>query len=163
MKAAQILMTVLAFTVALGLGLSAAAQVVTERVDPPIDDPILEARAQAIHKQIRCLVCQNQSIHDSNSDLARDLRIIVRDRVAAGDSNDEAIQFLVFRYGDWVLLKPPFKASTLALWLGPILILLLAAWAAHGFFRGARAPVAQGAPLTKDEQQRLAELLDGKA
>lgn len=162
MIAVRTLITLLAFVVALGLGLS-AAQVVTERVDPPLDDPILEARAQAIHKQIRCLVCQNQSIHDSNADLARDLRIIVRDRVAAGDSNDEAIQFLVSRYGDWVLLKPPFKASTIALWLGPILILLLAAWAARGFFRGARTPAAQGAPLTKDEEQRLAELLDGKA
>lgn len=161
MIAVRTLITLLAFVVALGLGLS-AAQVVTERVDPPLDDPILEARAQAIHKQIRCLVCQNQSIHDSNADLARDLRIIVRDRVAAGDSNDEAIQFLVSRYGDWVLLKPPFKASTIALWLGPLLILIFAAWAARGFFRGARAQVAQGAPLTEDEQRRLVELLDGK-
>ena len=146
-----------------GIGVAAHAQVVTEIIDPPLEDPVLEARAQTVHKQIRCLVCQNQSIHDSNAGLARDLRIIVRDRIAAGDTNDEAIQYLVNRYGDWVLLKPPFKAATLVLWLGPILILLLAGWSARTYYRATPAQVAQAVPLTEEEQRRLAEILDTEA
>ena len=153
----------LAVTVMVGFGLAAGAQVVTEIIDPPLEDPVLEARAVTIHKLIRCLVCQNQSIHDSNAGLARDLRVVVRDRIAAGDANDQAIQFLVDRYGDWVLLKPPFKAATLALWLGPVLILMVAGWSARAFFRKAQTQVAQAVPLTKDEQRRLAELLDTEA
>lgn len=153
----------LAVTVMVGFGLAAGAQVVTEIIDPPLEDPVLEARAVTIHKLIRCLVCQNQSIHDSNAGLARDLRVVVRDRIAAGDTNDQAIQFLVDRYGDWVLLKPPFKAATLALWLGPVLILMVAGWSARAFFRKAQTQVAQAVPLTKDEQRRLAELLDTEA
>jgi cytochrome c-type biogenesis protein CcmH len=143
-----------------GIVTASSAQVVTEIIDPPLEDPILEARAQTIHKQIRCLVCQNQSIHDSNAGLARDLRIIVRDRVTAGDTNDQAIQFLVDRYGDWILLKPPFKATTIALWLGPILILMLAGWSAWAYFRAASTQVAKAVPLTEEEQRRLAKLLD---
>jgi len=143
-----------------GFGVAASAQVVTAIIDPPLEDPVLEARAQAIHKQIRCLVCQNQSIHDSNAGLARDLRIVVRDRVAAGDTNGQAIEFMVDRYGDWVLLKPPFKAATLALWLGPLLILLLAGWSARAYYRATPAQVAQAVPLTEEEQRRLAEILD---
>ena len=153
----------LAVTVMVGFGLAAGAQVVTEIIDPPLEDPVLEARAVTIHKLIRCLVCQNQSIHDSNAGLARDLRVVVRDRIAAGDTNDQAIQFLVDRYGDWVLLKPPFKAATLALWLGPVLILMVAGWSARAFFRKAQTQAAQAVPLTKDEQRRLAELLDTEA
>ena len=153
----------LAVTVMVGFGLAAGAQVVTEIIDPPLEDPVLEARAVTIHKLIRCLVCQNQSIHDSNAALARDLRVVVRDRVAAGDTNDQAIQFLVVRYGDWVLLEPPFKAATLALWLGPVLILMVAGWSARAFFLKAQSQVAQAVPLTKDEQRRLAELLDTEA
>ena len=154
--------TVAALVVAVmvGFGLAAGAQVVTEIIDPPLEDPVLETRAVTIHKLIRCLVCQNQSIHDSNAGLARDLRVVVRDRIAAGDTNDQAIQFLVDRYGDWVLLKPPFKAATLALWLGPVLILMVAGWSARAYFRKARTQVAQAVPLTEDEQRRLAELLD---
>ena len=157
--------TVAALVVAVGVGFggAATAQVVIELVDPPLEDPVLEARAQEIHKQIRCLVCQNESIHDSNAGLARDLRIIVRDRLTAGDTNAEAIQYLVDRYGDWVLLKPPFKATTVVLWLGPVLILMLAGWAARAFFRSAPSRVAQATPLTEDERRRLAKLLDEKA
>jgi cytochrome c-type biogenesis protein CcmH len=88
------------------------------------------------------------------------LRIIVRDRVTAGDTNDQAIQFLVDRYGDWILLKPPFKATTIALWLGPILILMLAGWSAWAYFRAASTQVAKAVPLTEEEQRRLAKLLD---
>jgi cytochrome c-type biogenesis protein CcmH len=87
-------------------------------------DPILESRAREISKGLRCLVCQNQSIDDSDADLAKDLRLLVRERLSAGDSNERVIQFVVSRYGDFVLMKPPFKMSTLALWLGPLVIIL---------------------------------------
>lgn len=91
-----------------------------------LDDPQLEAQAREIMKDLRCLVCQNQSIEDSNADLARDLRAVVRDRVAAGDSPAAVKTYMVDRYGDWVLLQPPFKTSTLVLWLGPALFLIVA-------------------------------------
>ena len=87
-------------------------------------DPALEARAREISKELRCLVCQNQSIDDSDATLARDLRIVVRERLTAGDTDSETVAFIVDRYGDFVLLRPPFKASTLILWIGPALILV---------------------------------------
>ena len=93
--------------------------------DEILDDPNLEARARSISKQLRCVVCQNQSIDDSNADIARDMRLIVRERLVAGDNDDQAIAFLVDRYGDYVLLDPPFKAITLPLWLGPPFLVLL--------------------------------------
>ena len=86
-------------------------------VDKPLGNPIMEARARAIHKQLRCLVCQNQAIDDSNADLARDLRVLVRERISLGDSDQEILDFMVGRYGDWVLLNPPFKLTTVALWV----------------------------------------------
>lgn len=129
-------------------------------VDPPMDDPALEARAQEIFKSLRCLVCQNQSISDSNAGLARDLRIIVRERLEAGDSDAAATGYIVARYGDWVLLRPPFKGTTYVLWLGPALILVLAGAVGGAFLvrgrRGARRPE----PLTPDEEARLAALLN---
>ena len=91
--------------------------------DEVLDDPALEARARALSKGLRCLVCRNQSIDDSNADLARDLRLLLRERLVAGDDDAEALQYLVDRYGIYVLLKPPFKASTALLWLGPGLLL----------------------------------------
>ncbi|MBT7941838.1 MAG: cytochrome c-type biogenesis protein CcmH, partial [Alphaproteobacteria bacterium] len=87
--------------------------------DEILSDPVLETRAREISKGLRCLVCQNQSIDDSDAGLAQDLRILVRERLVAGDSDDAVIDFVVARYGDFVLLKPPFMLSTLALWLGP--------------------------------------------
>ena len=90
--------------------------------DEMLDDPALEARAREISKGLRCLVCQNQSIDDSDADLARDLRVLVRERLAAGDSDGQVIGYVVSRYGDFVLMRPPFKAATYALWLGPALI-----------------------------------------
>lgn len=100
-----------------------------------LEDPILEQRARAISKQLRCLVCQNQSIDESDADLARDLRIIVREQLVAGKSDEEVIGFVVARYGDWVLLSPPLKTSTLVLWLGPLGIAGLAGLMYWGFFR----------------------------
>ena len=92
--------------------------------DEILKDPALEARAREISKELRCLVCQNQSIDDSDAPLARDLRLLLRDRLVAGDSDTEAIDYIVDRYGDYVLLKPPFNLSTLLLWATPLLALL---------------------------------------
>ena len=125
-----------------------------------LSDPALEARAREISQELRCLVCQNQSIDDSNAALARDLRVLVRERLSAGDSNDEVIRFIVDRYGDFVLLNPPFKPSTWLLWLGPALVLVLGGWGTAVWIRR-RRPVAAEAPkpLDEDEERRLAALL----
>ena len=128
--------------------------------DTPLAEPRLEARAITLHKVLRCLVCQNQSIHDSNAALARDLRRIVRERIAAGASDEAVIEFVVARYGDWVLLRPPFKAKTLVLWLGPAVILVLAAAGVLAYFRHRRTAPAAAAPLTDEERRRLDALLD---
>ena len=91
-----------------------------------LKDPALEARAREIGRALRCVVCQNQAIDDSNAEVAHDMRRAVRERLAAGDSDDAVFAFMVARYGDYVLLKPPFKSGTLLLWLGGPLVLLLA-------------------------------------
>lgn len=137
------------------LSLSAAAVFVEER----LTDPAQEARAREIADEIRCLVCQNQSIMDSNADLAKDLRAIIRERVAAGDTDDDVRDFLVVRYGDWVLLDPPFRMRTVILWLGPIFVFAFALIATLVFLRG-RAVKAPGMePLTRQEKADLEKLL----
>ena len=93
--------------------------------DEILEDKLLEERARVISKELRCLVCQNQSIDDSDAPLARDLRVLVRERLQAGESDEKVIKFVVDRYGDFVLLRPPIKASTLALWISPIAILIV--------------------------------------
>ncbi|MGQ0742575.1 MAG: cytochrome c-type biogenesis protein [Alphaproteobacteria bacterium] len=90
-----------------------------------LSDPALEARARSLQKELRCLVCQGESLDESNAALAKELRRIIRERIAAGQSDNQIKEFLVARYGDFVLLRPPVRAETYALWLGPILILLL--------------------------------------
>ncbi|MBM3518200.1 MAG: cytochrome c-type biogenesis protein CcmH [Alphaproteobacteria bacterium] len=127
-------------------------------VDVPLADPVLEHRARTVHKLLRCLVCQNQSIDDSNADLARDLRQIVRERIQAGDSDQEAIAFVVARYGDWVLLDPPFKATTWALWLGPPVVLLLAGLGV-GIYLRRRRPLVPPSPLSAAEAARLKRIV----
>jgi cytochrome c-type biogenesis protein CcmH len=120
-----------------------------------LPDPKQEARAEYIGSQLRCLVCQNESIEDSGADLARDLRGIVRQRVAAGQSNQQIMDWMVSRYGEFVRLKPPLMASTMLLWATPFLGLLiggLAAWA------GRRRTAIPPAPLTPGEQARVREL-----
>ncbi len=125
----------------------------------PLSDPALEARARALSADLRCLVCQNQSIDDSDAPLARDLRLLVRERLAAGDSDNEVTAFLVARYGEFVLLKPPFGTHTLLLWLTPLLLLAGAAAGIGWRVFAARAPAPVPPPLSMDEQRRLAGLL----
>ncbi len=125
-----------------------------------LDDPVLESRARDISKILRCLVCQNQSIDDSNADLARDLRIIVRQRLVAGDSNGQVIQYMVDRYGDYVLLRPPVKVTTYALWFGPAVILLIAVAGLAVMARRRRGKPGPKA-LSAREAARVRELLDG--
>ncbi|WP_404381678.1 cytochrome c-type biogenesis protein [Caenispirillum salinarum] len=107
---------------ALALALSAPGPAWAVLPDERLENPVLETRARDISKNLRCLVCQNQSIDDSEADLARDLRILVRERLVAGDSDDEVIAFVVDRYGDYVLLTPPVKGTTILLWAAPILL-----------------------------------------
>jgi len=147
---------------AFALGLLLAAAGVAQAVEPSemLKDPALEARARAISKELRCLVCQNQSIDDSNADLAHDLRLIVRERLSAGDSDEQVKAYLVARYGDFILLDPPFKAKTLLLWGGPGLVLLLGAGAILFAYRRRRGDVAPPLDLSEDEKKRLARLMD---
>ncbi len=149
---------VLALLLALTLLASEAGAVLPDEI---LDDPALETRAREISKGLRCLVCQNQSIDDSEAPLARDLRILVRERLVAGDSDDETRSFIVARYGDFVLLKPPLRPSTYLLWVGPALLVLLAALTAVLFYRRrAKLPALAEAPLTEAERRRLQALLD---
>ena len=134
----------------------------TVEPDEILDDPVLEARARALSQELRCLVCQNESIDSSNADLARDLRILVRERLVAGDSDDDVKAFLVARYGDYVLLDPPMKLTTYALWFGPALLLLLGGLGVFLFFSGARRAPSAPAPLSAEERARLDRLLDAE-
>lgn len=139
------------------------APVAAQHLEPTLPDPAAEARAREISKDLRCLVCQNQSIEESNAPLARDLRRIVRERVAAGDDNQAVRDYLVVRYGEWVLLTPRFNSRTLLLWIGPALLLLAGfavVFALHRRNRRALALAPPPAPLSAEESRRLAELLE---
>jgi cytochrome c-type biogenesis protein CcmH len=123
-------------------------------------DPALEARARALGGELRCLVCQNQSIDDSNADLAHDLRVLIRERLSAGDSDSQVLQFMVRRYGDFILLNPPVRADTYLLWFGPFAVLALGAFGAALYLRRNRgAPEQAPTPLSADERRRLERLL----
>jgi cytochrome c-type biogenesis protein CcmH len=132
--------------------------------DEVLADPALEARARALSKELRCMVCQNQSIDDSAAPLARDLRLLVRDRLTSGDSDQQVLDFLVARYGEFVLLKPRFAWHTAFLWLGPpgvlvggALVLLVIAWRRRAL---GDSPVGrEGGALTPAEEARLARLM----
>ena len=125
--------------------------------DEQMADPKLEARAHALSRDLRCVVCQNQSIDDSDAPLAHNLRLLLRERIAAGDTDDQAVAYLVARYGSFVQLKPPLRADTFALWFGPLIVLALGGAGAFVYIRG-RAP-AKAAALTPAEEAELAELL----
>ena len=128
--------------------------------DEQLADPTLETRARDISKQLRCVVCQNQSIDDSDAPLARDLRLIVREQLSAGKSDAATMDFVVARYGHFVLLKPPFEPATWALWLAPLGVLLAGGIGVAAYLRGRRPAAAEPpAPLTAGETARVEALL----
>ena len=127
---------------------------------PTESDPVSAARAVQLANELRCLVCQNQSIAESNAELAVDLRRQIREQIAAGRSDDEIVDFMVTRYGDFVLYRPPFKAATLLLWLGPALLVLAGFWTLVRALRARRQ--AQAPPLTAEERERAKRLLAAK-
>lgn len=142
-----------AWVLALVLSLSSSALAV--QPDEVLSDPVLEARARALSQKLRCMVCQNQSIDDSDAPLARDLRILVRERLKAGDSDTQVREFLVARYGEFVLLEPRRDSRTFLLWSMPLLVLLLGGLILLRFFRRPQAPPKA---LTAEEKRRLKAL-----
>jgi cytochrome c-type biogenesis protein CcmH len=137
------------------LGWPLAAQAV--QPDEMLSDPQLELRARALSRELRCMVCQNQSIDDSEAPLARDLRVLVRERLRAGDSDSQVLNFLVARYGAFVLLRPPFEWHTALLWLAPLAVLLAGGFSLVILARKRRPPAVPPA-LSAAEQERLAQL-----
>jgi cytochrome c-type biogenesis protein CcmH len=149
---------------ALGAGLallaSLAGPALAVQPDEVMKDPAQEAQARALSAELRCLVCQNESIDDSEAPLARDIRILIRERIGKGESNDAVRAYLVSRYGDFILLRPPFKLETWLLWLSPVLTLGLGVAAA--FYARRSAPSATPR-LSPEEEARLAALANGDA
>ena len=151
----------LAATLMLFMALAAPALAV--QPDEMLKDTVLEARARHLSEGMRCLVCQNESIDDSSAPLARDLRLLIRERLKAGDSDAQVIDYLVARYGEFVLLKPRFEASTFILWLGPFAILLAGiaiVWSRRS--RPYSAATAEAA-LSAEEKSRLSRLLKSRS
>lgn len=155
MKALRVLFAVLCLCAASGHALA---------VQPGemLADPALETRARDISAELRCLVCQNQSIDDSSAPLARDLRLVVRERLVAGDTNEQVMRYVVDRYGEFILLRPPFRAATLLLWLSPLVVLAVGlAWLLAAWRRRSRARLETvAAPLTDEERRALEKLLE---
>lgn len=145
-------------TVALVMGLAVPAGAFAVLPDEVLDDPLLEGRARDLSQLIRCLVCQNESIDTSNADLARELRLLVRERLTAGDSDQEVLDFLVARYGDFVLLQPRMTPANYLLWFGPVVLLLLGLAGVALYFKR-RQPSAEGG-LSAEEEARLARLIE---
>jgi cytochrome c-type biogenesis protein CcmH len=149
------------------LTFAAAPCAIAVEPDEVLSDAVLEARARALSRELRCMVCQNQSIDDSEAPLARDLRILVRERLQAGDSDRQVIDFLVARYGEFVLLRPRFSWHTAVLWLGPAALLLIGGCAVLVLARRYRTNSAAAADgqqgLTAAERARLSDILrDGE-
>ena len=145
------------FLLVVVLALLGATPVHAVQVDEILPDPALESRAREISHELRCMVCQNQSIDDSEAPLARDLRLLVRERLKAGDSDSQVVDFMVARYGEFVLLKPRFNWNTAILWAAPLTILILGLFAV-GFSvlrRSGRTAVPEVATLSEAERQRL--------
>lgn len=138
------------------IALVSAGQAFAVQPDEILPDAALESRARALSAGLRCLVCQNQSIDDSDAPLARDLRLLVRERLKAGDADDQVVDYVVKRYGAFVLLKPPFETSTVLLWIAPFLLLL-----GGLVFVWSRRPVAaaSAADLSPEEQAQVAAIL----
>lgn len=158
-------------TLALGLLLvfGAAGGANAIFIEKPLSDPAEEERAQRLMRELRCLVCQNQSISESNAGLAQDLRVLLRERLEAGDTDRQALDFMVARYGDWVLLEPPVKSTTYILWAGPAIIVAIALLILVFFLRRRTTAVATGsmggaatapaAALSDAERAELDQLL----
>ncbi|HMV00393.1 MAG TPA: cytochrome c-type biogenesis protein CcmH [Rhodocyclaceae bacterium] len=127
---------------------------------PLADDPVAEKRLIALSEELRCLVCQNQNIADSHAELAQDLRREIRGMIQAGKSDKEIIDFMVARYGDFVLYRPPVKATTLVLWAGPLLLMLVGLVALVRYLGQRNRRVTDDAPLTADEARRAEALLN---
>lgn len=142
-----------ALLIGLAMTLSLPAHAVLP--DEILDDPALEARARDLSLELRCLVCQNQSIDDSNAELARDLRILVRERLVAGDSNDAALEHIRARYGDFVLLRPPVQSSTYLLWYGPIALFLFGTTAVVIAARRRRPGEGAANPQALSDRERV--------
>lgn len=157
---ARVMRWVLAVAILMAAGVTLSTPVLA--IDPTerLADPQLERRARAISANLRCLVCQNQSIDDSDAPLARDLRLIVRERLMAGDSDSEVIDFVVARYGEFVLLSPRFGGHTLLLWIAPLILLaggLVLVW--YSLWGRARVVEPASAPLTQAERDELEQVL----
>jgi cytochrome c-type biogenesis protein CcmH len=133
-----------------------ALPVLAVTADEQLADPRLEARARGLSAQLRCLVCQNESIDESNADLAKDLRVLIRDQISAGKSDGEIMDYLVSRYGEFVLLKPVFSARNLVLWVTPFAVLLLAGF---GAWHSRRDRAVAEEALTPEEQAKLKDLI----
>jgi len=139
--------------------LAPAARALAVQPDEMLPDPALEARARALSKELRCMVCQNQSIDDSDAPLARDLRILVREHLRAGETDQQVLDFLIARYGEFVLLRPRFSPHTVLLWLTPLGVLVIGAL---GIAMSARRQRKSEGNLTASEEARLAEILQRK-
>ena len=160
MKANHRTVVLAAVLAVLALASAPGDRALAVKPDEMLADAAMEARAREISKGLRCLVCQNQSIDDSNAELARDLRVLVRQRLQAGDSDEAVFRFVVDRYGDFVLLKPPMKPVTYVLWFGPLLILLGAVATLVFFFIRRRGTRITASPaLSADDLRRLETLL----
>jgi cytochrome c-type biogenesis protein CcmH len=127
-----------------------------------LTDPVLEARARDLSAGLRCLICRNQNIDDSNSELARDLRLVLRERLVAGDTNDEAVAYMVDRYGNYILLKPPFNPSTMLLWFGPGLMLVAALLGFRSLWSGQSKSPNRPDDLSDDDRVLIAQALASK-
>jgi len=142
---------------------AAAAPAVAREAAPLADDPVIEKRLMALAEELRCLVCQNQSLADSHADLAADLRQEIREMMQQGRSDKEIVDYLVARYGDFVLYRPPFKATTALLWAGPALLVVAGGSMLTVALRRRRGALADDAPLSEEEQARVKRLLEEEA
>jgi cytochrome c-type biogenesis protein CcmH len=149
-----------ALLLSLAMAFAFAAPAKAVQPDEVLADPALEARARAISEGLRCLVCQNQSIDDSEAPLARDLRLLVRERLKAGDSDRQVVDFIVSRYGEFVLLRPRFEGHTLLLWLATPAVFLAAILLIAAAYRRRKSAPEQTAPLSLNEERHLKKLLD---
>ncbi len=131
--------------------------------DEMLDDPVLEARARDVSRQLRCVVCQNQDIDSSNAEIARDMRLLVRERIVAGDTNDEVLEFMVARYGNFVLMRPPFNPQTYALWFAPLALALFAGGIGIAVIVQVRRQSARPVGLSAAEDAQIQALLDTDA